>query len=111
MRPYKQHLHSPGNWRGWWDFGTGALGDMACHIMHPIFKSLKLGYPIKAQGSSNTFVGQTVPPNAQMVTLTFPERIAPKGSKLKYPQVEVTWYDGGLEPTKTCWLACRQKYE
>jgi hypothetical protein len=39
-------------------------------------------------------------PNAQMVNLVYPERIAPKGSKIKYPQVEVTWYDGGLQPPK-----------
>ncbi len=98
MRPYNS-IYTPWNWRGWWDFGTGALGDMACHIMHPIFKSLKLGYPIKAQGSSTLLLTDCAP-NAQMVTLTFPERIAPKGSKIKYPQVQVTWYDGGLEPPK-----------
>jgi hypothetical protein len=98
MRPYNS-VYTPWNWRGWWDFGTGALGDMACHIMHPIFKSLKLGYPIKAQGSSTLLLTDCAP-NAQMVTLTFPERVAPKGAKIKYPQVEVTWYDGGLEPAK-----------
>jgi len=98
MRPYNS-IYTPWNWRGWWDFGTGALGDMACHIMHPIFKSLKLGYPIKAQASSTLLLTDCAP-NAQMVTLTFPERIAPKGSKIKYPEVEVTWFDGGLEPVK-----------
>jgi hypothetical protein len=98
MRPYNS-IYTPWNWRGWWDFGTGALGDMACHIMHPIFKSLKLGYPIKAQASSTLLLTDCAP-NAQMVTLTFPERIAPKGAKLKYPEVEVTWFDGGLEPVK-----------
>ena len=98
MRPYNSS-YTPWNWRGWWDFGTGALGDMACHIMHPIFKSLKLGYPIKAQGSSTLLLTDCAP-NAQMVTLTFPERVAPKGAKIKYPEVQVTWYDGGLEPPK-----------
>jgi len=98
MRPYNS-IYTPWNWRGWWDFGTGALGDMACHIMHPIFKSLKLGYPTKAQGSSTLLLTDCAP-NAQMVTLTFPERVAPKGSKMKYPEVEVIWYDGGLEPPK-----------
>ena len=48
MRPYNS-IYTPWNWRGWWDFGTGALGDMACHILHPVFKSLKLQYPIRAQ--------------------------------------------------------------
>ncbi len=98
MRPYNS-VYTPWNWRGWWDFGTGALGDMACHIMHPIFKGLKLGYPIKAQGSSTLLLTDCAP-NAQMVTLTFPERVAPKGAKIKYPEVVVTWYDGGLEPPK-----------
>ena len=98
MRPYSS-VYTPWNWRGWWDFGTGALGDMACHIMHPVFKSLKLQYPIKAQGSSTLLLTDCAP-NAQMVTLTYPERVAPKGAKIKYPEVQVTWYDGGLEPPK-----------
>lgn len=98
MRPYNS-IYTPWNWRGWWDFGTGALGDMACHIMHPIFKGLKLQYPIKAQGSSTLLLTDCAP-NAQMVTLTYPERIVPKSSKIKYPQVEVIWYDGGLQPPK-----------
>jgi hypothetical protein len=104
MRPYNS-LYHPWNWRGWWDFGTGALGDMACHIMHPVFKGLKLKYPIKAQGSSTLLLTDCAP-NAQMVTLTYPERVAPKGSKIKYPQVQVIWYDGGLQPPKpTGWPA------
>ena len=51
MRPYNAIYH-PWNWRGWWDFGTGALGDMACHILHPVFKGLRLGYPTRVQGNS-----------------------------------------------------------
>jgi hypothetical protein len=97
-RPYNSIYH-PWNWRGWWDFGTGALGDMACHIMHPIFKSLKLKYPVKVQGSSTLLLTDCAP-HAQMVKLTYPERIAPEGSKIQYPQVEVTWYDGGIQPPK-----------
>ncbi len=98
IRPYNS-LYTPWNWRGWWDFGTGALGDMACHILHPVFKSLRLRYPIKAQGSSTLLLTDCAP-NAQMVKLTYPERVAPKGSKIKYPQLEVIWYDGGLQPPK-----------
>jgi hypothetical protein len=98
MRPYHS-MYTPWNWRGWWDFGTGALGDMACHIMHPVFKGMRLQYPIKAQGSSTLLLTDCAP-NAQMVKLTYPERIAPKGSKIKYPQVEVIWYDGGIQPPK-----------
>jgi hypothetical protein len=98
MRPYNS-LYTPWNWRGWWDFGTGALGDMACHILHPVFKGLKLGYPIKAQGSSTLLLTDCAP-NAQMVTLVFPERPTARNAKMKLPQVKVTWYDGGLQPPK-----------
>jgi predicted dehydrogenase len=98
MRPYNSIYH-PWNWRGWWDFGTGALGDMACHILHPVFKGLKLKYPVKAQGSSTLLLTDCAP-NAQMVTLKYPERVAPKGSKIKYPAVEIIWYDGGLQPAR-----------
>ncbi len=103
MRPYHS-LYTPWNWRGWWDFGTGALGDMACHILHPVFVGLELGYPVKAQGSSTLLLNDCAP-NAQMVRMVFPARAAQrpwkgmkKGSQLK--EVEVTWYDGGLQPMK-----------
>ncbi len=98
MRPYNS-IYTPWNWRGWWDFGTGALGDMACHILHPVFKGLKLQYPIRAQGASTLLLTDCAP-NAQMVTLIYPERVAPKNAKMKLPQVEVIWYDGGLQPPK-----------
>jgi hypothetical protein len=72
---------------------------MACHILHPVFKGLKLKYPIKAQGSSTLLLTDCAP-NAQMVTLVYPERVTPKNAKMKLPQVEVIWYDGGLQPPK-----------
>jgi predicted dehydrogenase len=103
MRPYHS-LYTPWNWRGWWDFGTGALGDMACHILHPVFVGLELGYPVKAQGSSTLLLNDCAP-NAQMVNLTFPARTPKrpwKGMKkgAQFKEVEVTWYDGGLQPNK-----------
>ncbi|MCD8072126.1 MAG: Gfo/Idh/MocA family oxidoreductase [Alistipes sp.] len=96
MRPFN-HLYTPWNWRGWWDFGTGALGDMACHILHPVFKGLELGYPTKAQGSSTPLLTECAP-NAQMVKLTFPQRASKYSGTL--PEVDVYWYDGGLQPAR-----------
>lgn len=94
VRPFNNIYH-PWNWRGWWAYGTGALGDMACHILHPVFKSLKLGYPTKVQGSS-TLLLRDCAPQAQHVKLTFPAR--DNMPKVAMPEVEVHWYDGGLKP-------------
>lgn len=95
-RPFNNIYH-PWNWRGWWDFGTGALGDMACHILHTVFEGLQLQYPTKVQGTSTVVMADSCP-TAEKVIFTFPER----GSKhkLKLPEVEVTWYDGGLIPPR-----------
>jgi predicted dehydrogenase len=60
MKPYHSILH-PWNWRGWWDYGTGALGDMACHILDPIFKALRLESPTRVQGSSTQFNTECAP--------------------------------------------------
>ncbi|MDR1895256.1 MAG: Gfo/Idh/MocA family oxidoreductase [Prevotellaceae bacterium] len=96
-RPFNEIYH-PWNWRGWWDYGTGALGDMACHIMHPIFKALQLGYPSKVQGSSTLLLTDCAP-TAQTVRYTFPKRPVSNVKKLKeFPEVEVYWYDGGIKP-------------
>jgi hypothetical protein len=96
MRPYNE-IYTPWNFRGWWDFGTGALGDMACHVLHPAFKGLDLGYPTKAQGSSTLLLTESAP-TAQRVRMTFPER--GKKGKMNLPEVDVHWYDGGLQPMK-----------
>ena len=94
MRPFNNIYH-PWNWRGWWAYGTGALGDMACHILHPVFKGLKLGYPTRVQGSS-TLLLKDCAPQAQYVKLIFPSR--ENMPKVALPEVEVHWYDGGLKP-------------
>jgi hypothetical protein len=95
--PYNEIYH-PWNWRGWWLYGTGALGDMACHIMHPIFKALQLGYPTKVQGSSTLLLTDCAP-TAQTVRYTFPARTTSnKKIKIKFPEVQVHWYDGGIKP-------------
>lgn len=95
-RPYNS-IYTPWNFRGWWDFGTGALGDMACHILHPVFKALKLGYPTKVQGSSTVVLTDSCP-NAQVVKYVFPAR--DNMPKVAMPEVEVWWYDGGLKPPR-----------
>ncbi|MCK5136704.1 MAG: Gfo/Idh/MocA family oxidoreductase [Bacteroidales bacterium] len=99
MRPY-HIIYTPWNWRGWWDFGTGALGDMACHILNPVFSALQLGYPNKVQGSS-TLVNTESAPQAEVVEYTFPERKRlPSHVKVKMPEVKVFWYDGGMMPSR-----------
>jgi hypothetical protein len=96
-RPFNDIYH-PWNWRGWWDYGTGALGDMACHIMHPIFKGLQLGYPTKVQGSSTLLLSDCAP-TAQTVRYTFPKRQVTGIKKIKeFPETEIYWYDGGIKP-------------
>jgi len=94
MRPYHE-IYTPWNWRGWWDFGTGAFGDMACHVLDPIFRSLKLGYPEKVRGSS-TNINTESAPHAETVEFAFPAR--DNMLKLALPPVKVHWYDGGLLP-------------
>jgi len=96
MRPYNQIYH-PWNWRGWWAYGTGALGDMACHILHPVFKGLQLGYPTKVQGSSSELLKDCAP-QSQHVKLVFPAR--DNMPKVAMPEVEVHWYDGGMKPDR-----------
>ncbi|MDR1407011.1 MAG: Gfo/Idh/MocA family oxidoreductase [Tannerella sp.] len=96
VRPFNAIYH-PWNWRGWWPYGTGALGDMACHILHPVFKGLKLGYPIKAEGSSTLLLNDCAP-QAQHVKLTYPAR--DNMPKVAMPEVEVHWYDGGMMPDR-----------
>ena len=95
-RPYDQ-AYVPWNWRGFWDFGTGALGDMACHIMDPLYWALDLEYPISVSASS-TLANLYSPPQAQIVTYTFPERLSK--ANVKMPKVKVYWYDGGLLPDR-----------
>ncbi|WP_421948187.1 Gfo/Idh/MocA family protein [Phaeodactylibacter xiamenensis] len=95
-RPYHP-AYTPWNWRAWWDFGTGALGDMGCHIIDPVFKALNLGQPTAFEGSSSQ-VNTESAPIAEKVTYYFPER--KKMGKVNMPAVEFTWYDGGLLPDR-----------
>lgn len=95
-RPYHP-AYTPWNWRAWWDFGTGALGDMGCHIIDPVFKALNLGNPTSFEGSSSQ-VNTESAPIAETVTYYFPEREAM--GKVNMPAVTFKWYDGGLMPER-----------
>jgi hypothetical protein len=96
MRPYNP-IYTPWNWRGWWDFGTGALGDMACHIIQPVAEALKLKYPVQVEGTSTLLLSECAP-NAEIVRYKFPAR--ENLPKVALPEVEITWSDGGLLPAR-----------
>ena len=89
MRPYNPAYH-PFRWRGWWDFGTGALGDIGCHSLDPVFRALKLKYPTSLQAVC-TLVNYETYPSGSIVRYEFPARE-------NMPPVTLTWYDGGLRP-------------
>ncbi|MCL4177096.1 MAG: Gfo/Idh/MocA family oxidoreductase [Verrucomicrobia bacterium] len=90
-RPYHP-AYLPFRWRGWWDFGSGGLGDMGIHNLAPVFAALRLGPPTSVVASSTPVYAETVP-LAAMVHYQFPAR----GDQ---PGIELHWYDGGLLPPR-----------
>jgi predicted dehydrogenase len=102
--PYKEYIEKlvPFNWRGWWDYGTGALGDMGCHIIEPAFRVLNLKYVKDVQASVGSvyvdefkrgYFPESCPPSSH-VTMTFP-----KTDKTKH-EVTLHWMDGGIQPER-----------
>ncbi|MDT7830331.1 Gfo/Idh/MocA family oxidoreductase [Pricia sp. S334] len=98
-KPYIPNLH-PFNWRGWWDYGTGALGDVGCHLIDIPFRTLNLKYPTGAECSvgsvySKMWTADYNPegcPASSFITLNFDAT-----DKTKSP-IEMTWSDGGIRP-------------
>ncbi len=90
-RPYHQG-YQPFSWRGWWDFGCGALGDMACHIMDASFWALDLRNPEWVEAQSDA-AGPDVTPTWSIITYQF-------GRRHGMPPVKMVWYDGGKKPPR-----------
>jgi predicted dehydrogenase len=80
------------NWRGWWDFGTGAMGDMACHLMDAAFWTLGLKYPARVIPESTSLFPETAPKSSR-ITFEFPAR---EGR----PAVTLVWRDGSIFPPR-----------
>jgi predicted dehydrogenase len=90
-RPYHP-AYAPFNWRGWWDYGTGALGDIACHAMDAAFWALELGYPTRIAAESTPLFEETAPAVSRIV-YDFPAR----GNR---GPIKVVWRDGNLAPPR-----------
>ena len=102
--PFKDYVEKlvPFNWRGWWDYGTGALGDMGCHLLEAPFSVLNLKYASEVQASVGSvyidefkrgYFPDSCPPSSH-VTLKFPKTNKTKGD------VTVHWMDGGIQPER-----------
>jgi predicted dehydrogenase len=92
--------YHPFKWRGWWNFGTGALGDMGCHLIDPPFRLLGLGYPSEVEASVGSvflkdwtpeYIPEGCPPSSH-VRLKFP------ATEKNKSEVTMTWSDGGIRP-------------
>ncbi len=90
-RPYHP-AYAPFKWRAWWDFGTGALGDIACHSMDAAFWILGLGYPERIEAESTSLFPECAP-KASRIVYDFPAR---RGR----PPVKLLWRDGSFGPTR-----------
>lgn len=97
-RPFVKGLYHPFHWRGWWDFGTGALGDMGCHIFDPVFTALDLGAP-KTVSAKGPKPDRESGPLWCEVTYTFPS------TKFAKEDCKVVWYEAGRQPKKEIMLA------
>jgi predicted dehydrogenase len=92
VRPYNGAYH-PFKWRGWWDFGCGALGDMGCHIMDAAFWALDLGHGLEWIEAKSDAPDANTTPNWSIVTYQY-------GWRGDMPPVKVVWYDGKKLPPR-----------
>lgn len=93
--PYHPIYH-PFNWRGWVDWGVGAIGDMGAHLIDHAMWALDLGWPSTVETISTPF-NRASYPHACLTFYEFPARSTPHG---RMPPVKLTWYDGGLKPER-----------
>ncbi len=91
-RPYNSN-YAPFKWRGWYDFGCGAIGDMACHILDAANWALQLGHPVAVECINQEAKNPYTYPTKSTLRYDFPAR----GSM---PPVSIFWYDGGLFPPR-----------
>jgi hypothetical protein len=93
-RQFKQGAYHPFAWRGWYEFGTGALGDMACHTANLPFRAAKLGYPRLVELLDHSELNPDTYPKTSKIRFVFPAREG-------LPETEFFWYDGNPED-KSC---------
>ncbi|MES2773187.1 MAG: Gfo/Idh/MocA family oxidoreductase [Bacteroidota bacterium] len=111
--PSKDYVEKlvPFNWRGWWDYGTGALGDMGCHLIEAPFRVLGLGYPTEAECSVGSvyvdefkrgYFPESCPPSSHVIL-----KFKGKGKK---PDIKMHWMDGGIQPERPEELAATELF-
>jgi hypothetical protein len=94
MRPFKNGVYHDFVWRGWYDFGTGALGDMACHMVNMPFRALKMGYPSLVECEETSALHPETFPKTSRIRFEFPERDG-------LPPLKFWWYDGNPDDAST----------